>query len=100
VDGLDILSSLDVWNYLSEDVRKRLSSVSLETTCHHQKLLEFWALQKKRNPLGGVVVWNCRSGEICGGNGDRLRGISGALFNAVRLGYDLFIRWDNPVSMD
>lgn len=77
---------------------KRLSENEVSRFCRHDELFEIWTDRRFSNAKRGLVQWECRSGEVCGGNGDRLRGIAGALYNAIRIGYDLSIRWDNPVE--
>jgi hypothetical protein len=48
----------------------------------------------------GQVIWTCRYGQTCGGNGDRIRGIYGSFYHALRIGYDFKILWwDSPIDL-
>ena len=47
----------------------------------------------------GLIKWSCTNRMICGGNGDRIRGIGNALYHALRLNYDLEIVWNVPVEI-
>lgn len=86
-------------NFTRSHVLERFWRARVSRHCRHQELKDFWEHKRSKTPKRGVVVWECRVNEMCGGNGDRLRGIAGALYNAVRIGYDLSIVWDNPVDM-
>lgn len=78
----------------------RLSRAQISLRCKHKELWNIWNRRRAKTPKRGVVIWQCLLGYGCGGNGDRLRGISGALYNAIRTGYDFAIHWDNPVPVD
>ena len=44
-----------------------------------------------------MVVWQCRS--VCGGAGDRTKGLTSAFVDAARAGADFRVDWANPVSI-
>ena len=92
--------SLPTFLNLAPGPSSRLNMSRLERICEWHKVSDLWNERRARSSQKGVVFWECRfGGEGCGGNADRLRGISGALFNAIRIGYDFAILWDNPVDM-
>ena len=55
-----------------------------------QPPIEAWRASRKR----GSIVWSCTS--FCGGNGDRIRGLSSSLSISVCMGANFGIHWTHP----
>ncbi|CAK0825569.1 unnamed protein product, partial [Prorocentrum cordatum] len=53
--------------------------------------------QEHGKPLNGrpvrALIWHCRSGEECRGNGDQIRGLSTALYLAIATSRVLLLEW-------
>jgi hypothetical protein len=95
LSGVPVLPA-SVLAMLSQNVTARLSGDLIAKTCRFDAVqLEY----QKRRAAGatGTVTWTCSGG--CGGNGDRLRGISATLVRALSIGYDFRITWTHPVPV-
>ncbi len=53
----------------------------------------------KHQPTTRVLVWKCLKGEICGGFGDRLKGITLTLALAMFSRRKLFINWERDTTL-
>mmetsp|Transcript_27248 Transcript_27248/g.89004 ORF Transcript_27248/g.89004 Transcript_27248/m.89004 type:complete len:246 (-) Transcript_27248:820-1557(-) len=92
--GGRLLLPLTLWNMLRKRIQRRLTTII--HTCALQDWRTFDADSNVVDP--GFVIWTCR--RLCGGNGDRLRGLTHALYLALQAGYNLRIDWTNPVNID
>lgn len=60
-------------------------------SCLKKPPLEAWFKPKR-----GLIIWSCTS--FCGGNGDRVGGITSTFALALCLGADFKMRWTHPVN--
>jgi hypothetical protein len=85
-----------VLSMLTPNVKQRIHGDLIAKTCRFDAMQHEY---QKRRAMGatGTVTWACT--DFCGGNGDRLRGISATLVRAVSIGYDFRLQWTNPVPV-
>ena len=60
-------------------------------------MLPSWIQAWQASPKQGLVVWQCR--YLCGGAGDRIKGLTSAFVDAARAGADFRIDWTYPVHI-
>lgn len=104
----------DSWNKTSSPTpffvsRAAEDPTDLERCIRHPKLCELPpsdALQRQLQSWSasnrtGLVIWECAAHKpfLCGGNGDRLRGLAAAFKSAVRLRARFRVVWTRPTSI-
>ena len=82
--------------YMPESAKLRITNASVSSRCKFDEIEKLW----DREHVKGKIVWNCVHNHVCGGNGDRLKGIGNTIYHAIRLQYDLKIEWNNPIDVN
>ena len=77
---------------------ERFTADKINRKCNHENIIRTWVAAKLRSQHTREIVWTCREQDVCGGNADRIRGITISFLHAVRLGYNLVLDWNNPIN--
>ena len=77
---------------------ERFAVDKMNGRCNHEKIIQKWVEAKLMLRHSRKIVWTCREQDICGGNADRIRGITISFLHALRLGYSLVLDWNNPIN--
>jgi hypothetical protein len=95
----DFLLPWAILQYLHPRVRQRLDADRVRHKCLFDALI----MKHKSNAIHWeskrYLVWQCSTGQWCGGLGDRVKGIFSVFFHAVAIGYEFRIDWTNPIAL-
>ena len=93
----DFLLPWAILQHLHPRVQRRLEANAVRTKC----LFDAVSLKQKRNAIQWeskrYLVWQCSF--VCGGLGDRMKGIFSVFFHAVAIGYEFMIDWTMPTAL-